>query len=54
MKKSSIKKLVQLHRQIKDYDYDRTSAQMAIEEVLIAECGEDELEEATNTSVTYK
>ena len=51
MKKSSIKKLLKLHREIKNYDYERTSAQMIIEEVLLAECGEDEL---SNTSVSYR
>ena len=49
MKKTSIEKLLQLHRDI--YGEDKKAL---IEEVLISECGEDELSEATNTSVTYK
>ena len=49
MKKESIKKLLQVHRETY-----KTELQMLVEEVLIAECGEEELTEATNTSVSYK
>ena len=49
MKKKSIENLLKVHAEI--YGEDKKAL---IEEVLIAECGEDELSEATNTSVSYK
>ena len=54
MKKESIKKLLEVERDLDNYNRDKTELKMLIEEVLIAECGEDELSEATNTSVSYK
>ena len=54
MKKESIKKLLEVERELDNYNRDKTELKMLIEEVLIAECGEDELSEATNTSVSYK
>lgn len=53
MRKDSIKKLLEVHRNLDDWK-NRDQYKMLIEEVLIAECGEDELSEATNTSVSYK
>ena len=49
MKKENIKKLLEAHASI--YSEEKKAL---IEEVLISECGEDELSEATNTSVSYK
>ena len=54
MKKTSVKKLLEVHRDIDNYNREKTELKMLIEEVLIAECGEDELSEATNTSVSCK
>ena len=53
MKKGNIKKLLEVHRNLDDWK-NRDQYKMLIEEVLISECGEDELSEATNTSVSYK
>lgn len=52
MKRSSIQKLLRVHREVKDFKVDRNELQLLIEEVLIAECSEAELK--SNTSVSYK
>lgn len=54
MKKENIKKILEVHRDLENYNRERKELQIVLEEVLISECGEDELEEATNTSVSYK
>ena len=54
MKRSSIQKLLEIHRDLDNWKRDNTELKMLVEEVLIAECGEDELSEATNTSVSYR
>ena len=54
MKKESIRKILEVHRDLENYKRERKEMQIVLEEVLIAECGEDELSEATNTSVSYK
>ena len=46
MKKSSIQKLLKVHREVY-----KEELKMLVEEVLLAECGEDELK--SNTSVNY-
>lgn len=55
MKRSSIQKLLELHRTIGQYEEDfkaKIAKQQAlIEEVLLAECSKEELE--SNTSVNY-
>lgn len=47
MKKSSIQKLLKVHREVY-----KEELKMLVEEVLLAECGEDELK--SNTSVKYE
>lgn len=54
MKKENIKKILEVHRDLDNWKRDKAELQMVLEEVLISECGEDELSEATNTSVSYR
>lgn len=54
MKKENIKKILEVHRDLDNWKRDKAELKMVLEEVLISECEEDELSEATNTSVSYK